>query len=238
MAADTEMTASSATACNGLIDSCHDYYGPEEKVEFSVLSVEDFPSLPSTPLKPPPKRGCGVACWENKTHDYFTDFWKMYSISTCLECHVEYKSCTPGYAGKGKRDHVHVMSGIIHIEPGPAHFKPAAPGPTHVKPGLANITPDTPESPAKMAATPESAPVKMAATPETATVKMAATPKTATVKMAATPETATVKMTATPKTATVKMAATPETATVKMATMPEPRQRLQLSRWPPLNGLM
>ncbi|KAK2871447.1 hypothetical protein Q8A67_023974 [Cirrhinus molitorella] len=57
MAADTEMTASSATACNVLIDSCHDYYGPEEKVEFSVLSVEDFPSLPSTPLKPPPKRG-------------------------------------------------------------------------------------------------------------------------------------------------------------------------------------
>lgn len=53
MAADTE-TTNSAAACNVLIDSCHDYYGPEE-----MLSVEDFPSLPSTPLKPPPKKGRG-----------------------------------------------------------------------------------------------------------------------------------------------------------------------------------
>ncbi|XP_016326785.1 uncharacterized protein LOC107676675 [Sinocyclocheilus anshuiensis] len=59
MAADTEMTANSAAACNVLIDSCHDYYGPEEKMEFSMLSVEDFPSLPSTPLKPPSKKGRG-----------------------------------------------------------------------------------------------------------------------------------------------------------------------------------
>ncbi|ROI15540.1 hypothetical protein DPX16_0772 [Anabarilius grahami] len=50
-AADMEALASSAPAHNVLVDSCHDYYGPEEKVEFSVMSVEDFPSLPCTPLK-------------------------------------------------------------------------------------------------------------------------------------------------------------------------------------------
>lgn len=55
MAADTEMTAnfSFAAACN---DSCHYYCGPEEKMEFSVLSMEDFISLPSAPLKPAPKK--------------------------------------------------------------------------------------------------------------------------------------------------------------------------------------
>ncbi|KAL1276395.1 hypothetical protein QQF64_036018 [Cirrhinus molitorella] len=57
MAAEPEMIATSASACNVLVDSCHDYDVPEERMEFSVLSTEDFPSLPSTPLKPPPKRG-------------------------------------------------------------------------------------------------------------------------------------------------------------------------------------
>ncbi len=57
MTVDTEMAANSATACNVLIDNCHDYYGSEEKMEFSMLSVEDFPLLPSTPLKPPHKKG-------------------------------------------------------------------------------------------------------------------------------------------------------------------------------------
>ncbi len=58
MTADTETTDKLATACNVLIDNCHDYYGSEEKMEFSMLSVEDFPSLPST-LKLPHKKGCG-----------------------------------------------------------------------------------------------------------------------------------------------------------------------------------
>ncbi|KAK2896234.1 hypothetical protein Q8A67_010722 [Cirrhinus molitorella] len=57
MAAEPEMIATSAAACNVLVDSCHDYDVLEEKMEFSVLSTEDFPSLPSTPLKPLPKRG-------------------------------------------------------------------------------------------------------------------------------------------------------------------------------------
>lgn len=59
IAADTEKTASSANACYILIDSCHDCYGSEEKMEFSVLSAEDFPLLPCTSLKPSPKRGRG-----------------------------------------------------------------------------------------------------------------------------------------------------------------------------------
>ncbi|KAK7149336.1 hypothetical protein R3I94_008850 [Phoxinus phoxinus] len=44
-----------------------------------------------------------VACWKNKSSHYKQLFWRMYSISTCLECGFEYKCCTPGYAGKGKR---------------------------------------------------------------------------------------------------------------------------------------
>ncbi|XP_077092661.1 uncharacterized protein LOC143744853 isoform X1 [Siphateles boraxobius] len=44
-----------------------------------------------------------VSCWKNKSSHYKQLFWRMYSISTCLECGFEYKRCTPGYAGKGKR---------------------------------------------------------------------------------------------------------------------------------------
>ncbi|XDV15915.1 hypothetical protein PO909_015856, partial [Leuciscus waleckii] len=44
-----------------------------------------------------------VACWKKKSSHYKQLFWRMYSISTCLECGFEYKCCTPGYAGKGKR---------------------------------------------------------------------------------------------------------------------------------------
>ncbi|XP_039503630.1 uncharacterized protein LOC120460077 isoform X1 [Pimephales promelas] len=44
-----------------------------------------------------------VTCWKNKSSHYKQLFWRMYSISTCLECGFDYKCCTPGYAGKGKR---------------------------------------------------------------------------------------------------------------------------------------
>lgn len=59
MPAGMENSASSAASCNVLVDTCHEYYGPKEKMEFSVMSVEDFPSFPATPLKPPSNRGRG-----------------------------------------------------------------------------------------------------------------------------------------------------------------------------------
>lgn len=61
MAVDTEASSdSSASAYNVLVDSCHNYYGPPgEKMEFSVVSEVDFPSLPNTPMKPPSKKGRG-----------------------------------------------------------------------------------------------------------------------------------------------------------------------------------
>lgn len=55
-AADMETAACSAVR-NALVDSCHTYYRPEEKIEFSVMTEEDFPSLPNTPMKPPSKKG-------------------------------------------------------------------------------------------------------------------------------------------------------------------------------------
>lgn len=46
-----------AGASNALIDNCHDYSARDDTPKFSVISEEDFPSLPVTPEKPPVKRG-------------------------------------------------------------------------------------------------------------------------------------------------------------------------------------
>lgn len=59
VAADPEAFGGSVTPCNVLIDSCHDYCRTEENMKISMMSEEDFPSLPTTPMKPPSKKGRG-----------------------------------------------------------------------------------------------------------------------------------------------------------------------------------
>ncbi len=55
MTADTETTDNSATACNVLIDNCHDYYGSEEDGIFDVVSgrfpLASFNSSEAFPTK-------------------------------------------------------------------------------------------------------------------------------------------------------------------------------------------
>ncbi len=60
MTADTETTDNSATACNVLIDNCHDYYGSEEDGIFDVVSGR-FPlaSFNSSEASPAHKKGRG-----------------------------------------------------------------------------------------------------------------------------------------------------------------------------------
>lgn len=39
----------------------HDYCRTEENMKISMISEEDFPSLPTTPMKPPSKKRQGVS---------------------------------------------------------------------------------------------------------------------------------------------------------------------------------
>ncbi|KAJ8360625.1 hypothetical protein SKAU_G00171500 [Synaphobranchus kaupii] len=48
-----------------------------------------------------------VTNWSNFSREYQREFRTMYSVMTCLQCHCLYKSCMPGYVGRGRRGELH-----------------------------------------------------------------------------------------------------------------------------------